>query len=135
MSVCPFDYQVLRASSPATDVLYLIFCCSSQEERTAHYKEYLQHYHSEFCKQLARYNLKPNLFPWADFLVEIKRCSTFALGMAMVVLPFLTCSDNDIPDAKDVLSGYHVFNDLESRLLFAERINGVLEDFICLGYI
>lgn len=134
ISVCALDYQIVRAASPVVDILYLIFCCTTKEERSEHFDRYLQHYHNELSNQLTAHQVEFK-FPWSEFLLEAKRCCPFVIGMAMMVLPLMTCSSDNVPEVKDLVCGGKTLDDSESYELFSERMRGVIEDCISYGFI
>lgn len=135
VAVCPLDYQIVRASSPACDILYLLFCSTTREERSPYFNDYLEHYYKELLEQFIIYDLPPDTFPLVDFQSEMKRCGIFGLGMAVMVLAFMTCSDENVPEAQDIIDCKAELNDEASLALFTERLTGVIADCVDYGYI
>lgn len=39
------DYQMVRESSPAFDIMYMMFNSTTHEQRQKHYYEFLDYYH------------------------------------------------------------------------------------------
>lgn len=126
---------MLRVSSPVNDILYLLFCCTTQDEREIHYQDYLKHYYNELRKQFEEYSLDPQLFPWSVFLSELRRCGVFGLGMAMMVVQLMTCSSETVPEATDVVGKNIEVNDPEGDIRFAKRMKGIVADCVKYGYI
>lgn len=48
------DYQLSRYASPACDIVYYLYCCTSKELRDAHYDTFLRTYHESLSTHLAK---------------------------------------------------------------------------------
>ncbi|KAH9632176.1 hypothetical protein HF086_011922 [Spodoptera exigua] len=68
------DYQVGKNSSPANDLLYMIFNCTDHEIRLKNFYNWLDYYHSELDKSLSNYGLKANyVYPRDQLDADLKR--------------------------------------------------------------
>lgn len=49
------DWQASRYASPVADILYFLFCCTSQELRRKHYHSLIKLYHTTLSETLEKY--------------------------------------------------------------------------------
>lgn len=48
------DYQIARYSSPACDITYYLYCCTTKDLRDQHYDTFLKTYHNTLSEHLKR---------------------------------------------------------------------------------
>lgn len=94
-----FDFQLTRCSSPALDVSFFIYTCTSMELREKHYDELLKAYHRSLSDLVRGLGSDPNvLFPYSEFEKEMQESARFGVGMGMDNLPFSIMDDCEAPD-------------------------------------
>uniref|UniRef100_A0A0A1XLB8 Putative ribosomal protein S6 kinase alpha-1 n=1 Tax=Zeugodacus cucurbitae TaxID=28588 RepID=A0A0A1XLB8_ZEUCU len=140
------DWQLLRYSSPISDLMYFIFTCTTRKFRKAHYEDALNVYYEELIRHINRLGSNPlKLFPREKFDKELKNRGALALLFAMIVLPIITLKSEDVPDL-DKLSEQadagKLKNLMDSGLLcegnlheYSQRMHDVIIDCIHFGYI
>ncbi|XP_073826568.1 uncharacterized protein [Musca autumnalis] len=102
--VCLVDFQLIRYSSIALDVANLLFCCTSKSMRDGHLEEFLNLYTIELFKWLQLLCTKiPDFCNTLEklgniFRLELKTYGSFALGLALDIIPMSTCSSEYAPD-------------------------------------
>ncbi|XP_053948125.1 uncharacterized protein LOC128856802 [Anastrepha ludens] len=140
------DWQLLRYSSPVTDLMYFLFTCTSKEFRRVYYDEVLNVYYEELVKHIYRLGSNPSkLFPREKFNEELNRRGAVALLFAMIVLPIITIKSEDVPNLEELSERVETgefINLKESGLLckgnvdtYGKRMRDVVIDCIDFGYI
>ncbi|XP_019846596.2 uncharacterized protein LOC105228300 isoform X2 [Bactrocera dorsalis] len=140
------DWQLLRYSSPISDVMYFIFTCTTRKFRKAHYGDVLNVYYEELINHISRLGSNPfKLFPREKFVEELKNRGAVALLFAMIVLPIITLKCEDVPNLENLseLAEIGKLKNLkDSGLLcegnlqeYSQRMRDVIIDCINFGYI
>ncbi|VVC43290.1 Protein of unknown function DUF227,CHK kinase-like,Protein kinase-like domain [Cinara cedri] len=98
------DFQVARYGSPAMDLVSLLYCCTSVELRKQHFTELLEEYYDSIIGFLTQTNCLshyPDVRQKID--EEILKYNLFGLGVALDMIPIITCDSAQAPDmyAKD----------------------------------
>ncbi|XP_014086073.3 uncharacterized protein pkm isoform X2 [Bactrocera oleae] len=140
------DWQLLRYSSPISDLMYFIFTCTSRKFRKAHYGDVLNVYYEELIRHISRLGSNPfKLFPREKFDEELKNRGAVAILFAMIVLPIITLKSEDVPNLENLSEQAEIGklkNLKDSGLLcegnlheYSERMRDVIIDCINFGYI
>ncbi|KAJ8715889.1 hypothetical protein PYW08_013174 [Mythimna loreyi] len=131
--IIPVDYQLLHYGCPILDILYFIMNCTDSEFRRAHMTHLKNLYHKTMTKFLKYFDIDVNSFyPRHEFEKEFKDKLDYGLIYALIYLPFMFASEDDIPDvAKQDMStlSFKVHNK------YKNRIQGIVEDYIEWGII
>ncbi|GBP67868.1 hypothetical protein EVAR_86694_1 [Eumeta japonica] len=133
-SLIPVDYQTLHCGSPISDLLYFIFNGTDAEFREHHYGRLIDHYYATFAGYLLKLNLDPEeLYPREHFDEDYKRYLPYGLLLAVFLLPLVLVDVADVPSMGDL-------TDMESFIfkandLYADRFNGIVQDFVDWGVI
>ncbi|XP_050526282.1 uncharacterized protein LOC126897005 [Daktulosphaira vitifoliae] len=93
------DFQIVRYGSPALDLTSLLYCCTTVDLRRKHLTELLQVYIdslTSILKQTDCLNSYPNIHQ--NLYAEIRQYSGFGLGVAMDMIPIMTCDSDQAPD-------------------------------------
>ncbi|CAG5019844.1 unnamed protein product [Parnassius apollo] len=132
LEIAVVDFQTLQVSNPILDLLYYIINGTDEKFRQEHYQELIQHYYSEFCNAIRRFNLDPDLiYPKQNFENDLKEVLPFGLLVSIVSLPFVTV---DVENAPKIDSDLETnFFGIKTSDLFAERLNGIISDYIKMG--
>ncbi|KAJ8716956.1 hypothetical protein PYW08_005355 [Mythimna loreyi] len=127
------DLQTLQAGSPITDLLYFIFTGSDEEFRAKYFDKLIDHYYSELSAAMRRLNLNPDeIFPREDFDYEFKEKLPFGLTLAVFTLPVITVDTANAPEVNENLDISNFAIEKTSDL-YAERLNGVVNDYVKWG--
>ncbi|XP_036341458.1 uncharacterized protein LOC118750842 [Rhagoletis pomonella] len=146
ISLCLLDWQLLRYSSPLTDLMYFLFTCTSKEFRGLYYNDVLNVYYAELVLHINRLGSNPSkLFSREIFEKELHRIGAVGLIFAMIVLPIITIKGDDVPNLEELSEQVEKgkSRDLkESGLLseanvatYGKRMRDVVIDCINFGYI
>lgn len=141
------DYQIARNSSPAIDIMYMIFCCTDYKTRKQHYYEWLDYYHSELENRLSDFNLKANfVYPRDKFDADLKRYAKYSLGLCVCLTSMLIRKSDDaakVVAPRESIESEHIKKrmeaisvmslDEESIALYKDRLLGLIESYVDFG--
>ncbi|XP_055296586.1 uncharacterized protein LOC129565593 [Sitodiplosis mosellana] len=89
--ICLLDWQILRHSSPAIDVAYFIFGCTTKELRDLHYEQFSNIYYDSLSTHIRRLGSDPDkLFPFTLMQQHLQQFAKYALVLCTVLLLLLT---------------------------------------------
>ncbi|XP_055913239.1 uncharacterized protein LOC129946895 [Eupeodes corollae] len=137
------DWQISRFSSPACDLSYYIFPCTTKPLRDLYYQEIMDVYYSELAQFLKKLGSDPEvLFPRPALDDQLKRFGSFGVIMSLMLIPTLTAKADNVPDL-DEISARMEAGDVEfTKEAFGNkvpetfsRIRDVLVDAINLEYL
>lgn len=104
------DFQLARCASPALDISFFFYSCTSQEMREKHYDELLKVYHKSLSDLVRDLGSDPEvLFPYSDFEQEMNESARFGVGMGMESIPFSVMDDCDVADLDTIQVGEKIF--------------------------
>ncbi|CAH0695613.1 unnamed protein product [Spodoptera exigua] len=127
------DLQTLQGGSPVTDLIYFIFSGSDENFRAQYFDKLLDHYYSELSAAMKRLQLNPDeVFSREDFDYEINEKLPFGLTLATFILPVVTVEMENAPQVDESLD-ISSFNVEKTSDLYAERLNGVVNDYVKWG--
>ncbi|XP_022820548.1 uncharacterized protein LOC111352141 isoform X4 [Spodoptera litura] len=127
------DLQTLQGGSPVTDLIYFIFTGSDEKFRAQYFDKLLDHYYTELSAAMKRLQLNPDeVFSRADFDYEMKEKLPFGLTLAVFTLPVITVEMENAPQVDESLD-ISKFNVEKTSDLYAERLNGVVNDYVKWG--
>lgn len=138
------DFQITRYASPATDLAYFFFCCTTKEFRDQYYERLIGIYHESVLRFLGRLGLDgEKVFPFSVLQEHLRKFAKFGLMMATIVLPMFTALKEDIPDLDNLSEqmksdGFNdelLFKSDKSDDVYARRMRGVILDMDRYGYI
>lgn len=99
------DFQLARFASPALDISFFIYSCTTQELRENHYDELLKAYHNSLGEQLQVVGLDvENVFPYSALLEEMQQRACFGVAMGIESIPFSVMDDEETGDL-DTIQG------------------------------
>ncbi|XP_035435210.2 uncharacterized protein LOC118265994 [Spodoptera frugiperda] len=127
------DLQTLQGGSPVTDLIYFIFTGSDEKFRARYFDKLLDHYYSELSAAMKRLHLNPEkTFSQEDFDHEMKEKLPVGLMLAAFTLPVVTVEVENAPQVDESLD-ISKFNLEKTSDLYAERLNGVVNDYVKWG--
>ncbi|CAH0402575.1 unnamed protein product [Chilo suppressalis] len=100
------DFQLARYASPALDLAYVTYMCLEKPQRDEHLSSLLEYYADELHKRLMEMGDEDSVFytsltrdvMYEMLQEELKRCSRFALGIALDMYPIMMCDSNEAPN-------------------------------------
>jgi thiamine kinase-like enzyme len=93
------DFQLSRFASPAIDISFFIYSCTSQELREQHYEDLLKAYHRSLTDLIREFGSNPEfLFPYSALQNEMKEFARFGVGMGIESVQFSIMDDSQVPD-------------------------------------
>ncbi|XP_052866192.1 uncharacterized protein LOC128272426 [Anopheles cruzii] len=99
------DFQLARYSSPALDISFFVYSCTSQALREAHYQELLDAYYGALSEMLRDLGSNPeDIFPYSELKRELQQYARFGVGMGIESIPFSLLGESDVPDLNQITS-------------------------------
>ncbi|CAO1422867.1 unnamed protein product [Diamesa serratosioi] len=99
------DFQLARFASPAIDLSFFFYSCTSQELREEYFDDLIKTYHESLCCFVKDFGSNPDiLFPFSALQEELKTSFRFGTGMAIESIPFSLLEDHEAPDM-DIIQG------------------------------
>ncbi|CAH0695609.1 unnamed protein product [Spodoptera exigua] len=127
------DLQTMYAGSPISDLIYFIIAGTDEKFRAQYFDKLLDHYYSELSAAMKRLQLNPDeIFSREDFDCELKEKLPSGLLLAIITLPVLTVEMENAPAVDESLD-ISSFNVEKTSDLYAERLNGVVNDYVKWG--
>ena len=139
-SVCFLDWQLAHFGSPALDLSFFIFACTSEAFRKNHYKDLIQEYYKSLSKSLAEFGLEAEtIFPFTVLEEHLKKFSAYGLFMCLLVLNVTLLQGKGVPGTlstqlKMGSAGIPQPPDAEDYKLYCSRMRGILLDFANFGF-
>lgn len=97
------DFQLARFASPALDIMFFTYSCTTQDLREQHFNDLLQAYHRSAANLIQAFGSDPEeVFPYSALLNELKQFGCFGVGMGIESIPFSVMVD---PVDFDKISG------------------------------
>uniref|UniRef100_A0A2H1VB90 SFRICE_008175 n=1 Tax=Spodoptera frugiperda TaxID=7108 RepID=A0A2H1VB90_SPOFR len=124
------DLQTLQGGSPVSDLIYFIFSGSDEKFRAQYFDKLLDHYYTELSAAMKRLQLNPDeIFSREDFDYELNEKLPFGLTLATFIIPVVTVEMENAPQVDESLD-ISKFNLEKTSDLYAERLNGVVNDYV-----
>lgn len=135
---------MIRESSPAYDIMYMIFNSTATEERIQRYTELIDYYYNELDKSLNNYGLEAtDVFPREQLDVDMKRYAKLILSISIIVANLIV---KDVAEATKIKDSMETANNPSEEMmelmmersagtevLFQKRIEGLARSIIELG--
>ncbi|XP_063538154.1 uncharacterized protein LOC134747460 [Cydia strobilella] len=97
------DYQLSRESSPASDLLYLIFNCTDHATRLKHYQEWIDYYYENLDYSLNLHGLKANrAFPKDQLDADLRRYGKMMVSLGVMLSSMLVRESKDAVDMREM---------------------------------
>ncbi|KAJ0174363.1 hypothetical protein K1T71_010509 [Dendrolimus kikuchii] len=126
------DYQTVHSGCPVVDLLYFIVTGTDEAFRREHYDQLVDLYHQELGLALNRMKMDVNeVYPRVVYEKELKEMMPCALRYAVVILPMVTVEVENAPQVAGATGG-DLFA-VAPNELFAQRLNGIVGDFVRWG--
>ncbi|CAG9792564.1 unnamed protein product [Diatraea saccharalis] len=130
--ICFLDYQVMRYCSPVIDIIYFMYLSTTSKFRSENFEDLQQVYYDSLKSFLNLYDLNVNnIYPWTEFIDELKYSLPFGLIMALVEMRIITTS----PEDEAILRRNNIeFSVVPGEVeLFKYRVNDLVEESISNG--
>ncbi|KAJ8715890.1 hypothetical protein PYW08_013175 [Mythimna loreyi] len=130
--IIPIDYQHLQYGCPVIDFLFFIITSTDKQFRRAHMSHLKDLYHKTMTKFLEYFDIDVNsYYPRHEFEKDFKNKLDYGLVHALIFLPLLFASEDDVPD----LTKQEKFLNFRVDNIYKDRIQGIIEDYIEWGII
>lgn len=97
------DYQLARYSSPALDISFFVYSCTTQALREAHYDDLLNAYHQSLSEMIRDLGSDPEeLFPYTELQKELHEFARFGCGMGIESVPFSLLDESEVADLDQI---------------------------------
>ncbi|XP_012054241.1 PREDICTED: uncharacterized protein LOC105617285 [Atta cephalotes] len=127
------DLQLCRYASPVLDLLYILFCCCTQETRNEYFDQVIYEYHETLSRYIERAGYDPNiLFPYEVLSKHLTKFGKYAAGMATYTIHIFTSNDVEIKNAydSDILR-----ERIENDSFYRSMLIGTFKDLVDRNYI
>lgn len=132
--------------SPALDLTYFLFTSTEKSLRDQYLEELLHVYYDALAETLTASGSDPEkLFTFSDLEQQFKQFSAYALTVTSLIQSIMISSGENITDMDEYADAvsrcnednqeYFVKFDEKSRPAFIERMGGVIDDALRLGWI
>lgn len=138
------DWQLIRFSSPATDLVYNLFSSTDKMLRDKEYSNLINLYYKSLSKTINLLGSNSNeLFTYDDLMNELKRFGMYALLLVPMFLGVSLADSSEVPKLDEMFDKVadgdgrmSLVTDLNAdhQLEYDRRLNEVYEDIINLGY-
>lgn len=138
------DWQIIRYSSPATDLVYNIFSSTDKALRDKEFGNLIALYHKSLCNTVKLLGSNPDkLFTIDNLKSELRRCGNFALLTTPMIMQVSQADSSEIANMDEMFdksaesgSELHLVTGLsdERQSEFAQRLNETVEDIVNWGY-
>lgn len=129
------DWQLLRLSSPVTDLLYLIYVCTDRKLRTEHLSSLFDLYYNTLTQNLKSMGCDPQeSYPRPIFEKHIKILKRYGLAAALINLPALYVEDGPKNETKPDINFEELFSQPLTEAC-AKMVDEIVEEFVEDGYL
>ncbi|XP_025985839.1 uncharacterized protein LOC105200846 [Solenopsis invicta] len=127
------DLQICRYASPVLDLLYVFFCCCTQETRSKYYEQLIDEYYEKLSNTIEKAGYDPSLlFPYEALSQHLAKFGKYGAIMATYTLHIFTSNDMDLKKAYDE----DLLRDrAENDSVFKSMVRGTFKDLIDRNYI
>ncbi|KYN09891.1 PREDICTED: uncharacterized protein LOC108769389 [Trachymyrmex cornetzi] len=127
------DLQLSRYASPALDLLYVLFCCCTQEIRSKYFDQVIHEYYETLSRYIERAGYDPDiLFPYEVLSEHLTKFGKYAAGMATYTIHAFTSNDVEIKNTYDS----DVLQDrIENDSFYRSMLIGTFKDLVDRNYI
>ncbi|XP_026316006.1 uncharacterized protein LOC113227327 [Hyposmocoma kahamanoa] len=90
------DFQTTRCASPALDISFVIYACTTQDMRLKHYDDLLQYYYEVLARQVKEMGTDPEkVYSKETFMDNIKKYSYFGIIYSFESTPCIILDPED----------------------------------------
>ncbi|XP_036146114.1 uncharacterized protein LOC105840589 [Monomorium pharaonis] len=128
------DLQICRYASPVLDLVYILFCCCTQETRSKCFNQLIKDvYYKTLSDTIKKAGYDPNvLFPYEILLQHFTKFGKYAAGMATFTVHIFTTNDVDLKIAFDTNS---LLERIETDSVYRNMLIETFKDIIDRNYI
>ncbi|KYM98290.1 hypothetical protein ALC62_10993 [Cyphomyrmex costatus] len=128
------DFQICRYASPVLDILYMLFCCCTQETRSKYFDQVIDEYYEALSRCIERAGYDPNiLFPYEVLIQHLTKFGKYAAGMATYTIHIFT-SNNDVK-IEDVNDSEILQERIENDSFYKSMLRDTFKDLVDRNYI
>merc|ERR1719376_43536 len=84
LDFCMIDFQVVMLNAVAIDVQYFLAASANMDDKAKFFDKWLSLYHSSLTKSLVDLGYQETLYPYDDFMKDIKSAGYHALAMGLM---------------------------------------------------
>ncbi|KYM98291.1 PREDICTED: uncharacterized protein LOC108777664 [Cyphomyrmex costatus] len=128
------DLQICRYASPVLDIVYMLFCCCTQETRSKYFDQVIDEYYEALSRCIERAGYDPNiLFPYEVLIQHLTKFGKYAAGMATYTIHIFT-NNNEI-EIKDTYDSGILQERIENDSFYKSMLRDTFKDLIDRNYI
>ncbi|CAH2058378.1 unnamed protein product, partial [Iphiclides podalirius] len=129
--ICFLDFQAMRYSSPATDIIYFLYLCTDSVFRSKYMEDVLHVYYDSFESFLKLFEIDSNTIYSRDlFLDDIKEIMPFGFLIALVELRIVTATNEDKNIDETSLDSESSSCALDDKMFLGIRVNDAVSESI-----
>ncbi|TGZ51452.1 Uncharacterized protein DBV15_02200 [Temnothorax longispinosus] len=127
------DLQICRYASPVLDLIYVLFCCCTQETRSKYFDQVIHEYYETLSKCIERAGYDPKiLFPYEVLSQHFTKFGKYAAGMATYTVHIMTSNGLDI---KSTYDDDTLQDRVQNDSLYRSMLIGTFKDLVDRNYI
>ncbi|KAL0111330.1 hypothetical protein PUN28_012906 [Cardiocondyla obscurior] len=127
------DLQVSRYASPVLDLVYVLFCCCTQETRSQYFDQVIREYYETLSVCIKKAGYDPNiLFPYEILCQHLIKFGKYAAAMATYTIHIFTNKDVEI---KDTYNENVLKDRVKNDSLYRNMLIGTFKDLVDRNYI
>lgn len=129
------DWQIVRISSPVTDLSYLLFTGTDKETRANHYDQFLTLYYKTLYSSVAKMDINlDDYFPESVYREHIRKHMKYGLIMSFTILPLTLSNKGEAMDITEIVNSVEDggISELIVSKTCSKRLKDLIED--CLEY-
>lgn len=130
------DFQICRYASPVLDILYLLFCCCTQELRNEYYDKLIDEYYEALSKRIKKAGYDSNiLFPYEELHKQLIKFGKCAAAMAIFTLHIFTDNKGEYTDVANLRDTIKLENKIQNDIFYRYMVKGTFKDLIGKNYL
>lgn len=127
------DLQICRYASPVLDIVYILFCCCTQETRSKYFDQIIDEYYETLSNTIERAGYDPSiLFPYEALSQHFTKFGKYAAGMAIYCLHAFTSNDVDL---KNIFDNNMIQERVQNDSFYRSMLIGTFTDLVDRNYI
>ncbi|KPI98623.1 hypothetical protein RR46_04596 [Papilio xuthus] len=132
--LCFLDFQAMRYSNPATDLVYFLFLSTDSTFRCKYMKDILSVYYESFTLFLKLYDIDSNsIYTKDSFEVDVQEMLPFGLLITLIELRIVTTFEDKEISESTLHLDQCISNESNEEMLLKIRLDDVVKESVLNG--
>lgn len=131
--ICFLDFQAMRYTSPANDIVYFMYLCTTSKFRSEYFQDLQSAYYDTLNSTLKVYDIDVNsVYPRDEFENDVRDKLPLGLLIALVELRIITMTPEDeaILKGSKIIPGWDLTQVPGEIELYKYRVNDVVQESV-----